>query len=181
LYIDNKVISYGPYDELSSKLKSSISDGVLLELYKKKYIEFCNTKENKNVISFGLKITDAQKNKIREKLKDIKKDTYEWSPLSETYKDKDYNASRIYMETGAKFYKFKKGKFKIFFVFYTNCVKLANELIGTSGIDILSINGLIAPGAYYDYFNREFRRKNSIVVSKEIYFNKTKDVKKIRG
>lgn len=174
LYMDNKVISYGPYDDASSKLKLSISDGVLLELDKHKYIQYCNKSENQNIILFGLKITDIQKNKIREKLENIKKETYEWKPVSKKYGNKDYNASRIYNETGAKFYKFKKGKFKIFFVFYTNCVKLVDELIGTSGIDLLSINGLITPGTYYDYFNREFRRKNSIVVSKEIYLRKSK-------
>jgi len=34
------------------------------------------------------------------------------------------------------------------------------------------MNGLITPGAYYEYLNREFRKKNSMVVSRTIY-NKT--------
>jgi hypothetical protein len=108
----------------------------------------------------------------------IKKDVYEWRPLSQIYDNKGYNdyASRLYNATKAKFYKFRKGKFKTYFVLNTNCVQLADELLGTSGIDLLSINGLITPGTYYDYFNREFRRKNSIVVSKEIYLNKTKAI-----
>lgn len=176
LYIDDKVISYGSYDEASNKLDSAIGDGVLIEVNKHDYIQFCNKKENKNIISFGLKINDLQKKSIQEKIRNIKKDTYKWKPLSKTYNDKTYGdyASRLYTDTKAEFYKFKKGKFKKYFVLSTNCVKLVNELIGTSGIDLLSINGLIAPGTYYDYFNREFRRKNSIVVSKEIYLNKTK-------
>jgi len=174
LYIDNNVISYGPYDEKSNRLITSVSDGVLLEVDKHNYIQYCNKSENQTIISFGLKITDIQKDKISQKLEKIKKDTYEWNPLVKVPDNKKYsvNTSRLYNETGAKFYKFKKGKFKTFFVFNTNCVKLVDELIGTSGIDLLSINGLIAPGTYYDYFNREFRRKNSIVVSKVIYLHK---------
>ncbi|MDD2376775.1 MAG: hypothetical protein PHD15_04140 [Clostridia bacterium] len=178
IYINNIVISYGPYDYKSNKLKLSVSDGVLLEIDKHNYIQFCNKIENQNIISFGLKITDIQKNMISKKLEKIKEDTYEWKPISNTHnKDYNINTNRLYYETGAKFYKFKKGKFKTFFVFNTNCVKLVDELIGTSGIDLLSVNGLIAPGTYYDYLSREFRRKNSIVVSKEIYLHKTKNSK----
>jgi uncharacterized membrane protein HdeD (DUF308 family) len=177
LYMNNMVISYGPYDDESNRLKLSISDGVLLEIDKYKYINFCNRNEKQNVISFGLKITEVQKDRIREKLENIKSDTYEWNPPSKVYNDKKYYdySSKLYNETDCKFYKFTKGKFKTFFVFYTNCVQLVDEIIGMSGIDLLSINGLIAPGTYYDYFNREFRRKNSIVVSKEIYLSQ-KDI-----
>lgn len=176
MFIDNKVISYGSYDESSVRLKSSIGDGILFEVDKNSYLRFCNKNENKNIISFGLKITEEQKDSIRKRLEFIKKDAYEWRPLSRIYDNEAYNdyASRLYNETGANFYKFKRGKFKTYFVLSTNCVQLADELLGTSGIDLLTINGLITPGTYYDYFNREFRRKNSAVVSKEIYLNKTK-------
>lgn len=51
---------------------------------------------------------------------------------------------------------------------------LADTILGTSGIDILKISGLIAPGTYYEYFDREFKRKRSKVVSKKIYLNRTK-------
>lgn len=178
LYMDNKVISYGSYDESSVRLNSSIGDGVLFEVDKHKYLKFCNRNENKNIISFGLKLTDVQKENIRKKLEVIKKDVYEWRPLSQIYDNKGYNdyASRLYSATGAKLYKFRRGRFKTYFVLNTNCVELTDEILSTSGIDLLSINGLITPGTYYDYFNREFRRKNSIVVSKEIYLNKTKAI-----
>ena len=36
-------------------------------------------------------------------------------------------------------------------------------------MDILSINGIITPGTYYDYLNRAFKRKNSNIIYKEIY------------
>ena len=68
----------------------------------------------------------------------------------------------------------KAGKFKTYFVLNTNCVLLADTILGTSGIDILKVSGLIAPGTYYEYFEREFKRKRSKVVSKRIYLNRTK-------
>ena len=51
----------------------------------------------------------------------------------------------------------------------TNCCFLADDIIGKSGMDILSINGIITPGTYYDYLNRELKLKSSNVISKEIY------------
>ena len=81
------------------------------------------------------------------------------------------------MATSAKMYKFIKGKYKKYFALGNNCVKLADEIISKSGIDALKIYGIITPGAYYEYLNREFRKKNSIVVSRKIY-NK-KSIKKV--
>ena len=175
LYYNGKIISYGSYDESNVLFNSSIGDGVLFECDKDKYLEFCNTKVNKTIVGFGLKLTENQKDAINRKIEEIKKSTYEWYPESYLHKDKEFNdyASMLYNATGAKFYKFIDGKFKTYFVLNTNCVLLADEILGTSGIDILKISGLIAPGTYYEYFNREFKRKNSKVVSKKIYMDKS--------
>ncbi|MEG1705035.1 MAG: DUF308 domain-containing protein [Clostridia bacterium] len=178
ILLNGCVLSYGSYDEDKVKLNSSIGDGVLFEAEKEKYIKFCNHNANRNIVSFGIKLNDKQKSDIENKYNEIKKDTYEWFPLSSLNSNKVYRdfASRLYNATKAKFYKFNSGKFKTYFVLDTNCVQLAEELLGTSGIDLLTVNGLIVPGTYYDYFNREFKIKNSIVVSKEIYINKTKKI-----
>ena len=37
------------------------------------------------------------------------------------------------------------------------------------------MNGLITPGTYYEYLNREFMKKDSFVVSRNIYNQKRKD------
>lgn len=83
----------------------------------------------------------------------------------------EYNdyASVLYKSTGAKFYRFKSGKVKTYFGLNTNCVLLADSVIGHSGIDILSINGIITPGTYYEYLKNEFIKRNSIVISQNIY------------
>ena len=54
----------------------------------------------------------------------------------------------------------------------SNCCYLVDDILGNSGMDILSINGIITPGTYYNYFNKELSLKNSNVVSKNIYNNR---------
>ena len=80
----------------------------------------------------------------------------------------DY-ASTLYKMTGATFYKFKTGKFKTFFILSTNCVALADQILGAAGTDIIKLSGFIAPGSYYDYLYREYCKKNSMVVSYKVY------------
>lgn len=78
-------------------------------------------------------------------------------------------------------YKFVRGKYKRYFVLGNNCVKLADEIIGKSGTDILKMYGVITPGAYYEYLNREFKKKNSMVISRKIYNSEYIKQKKKKG
>ena len=72
---------------------------------------------------------------------------------------------KIRHETDGELYKFIKSKFKSYFVLSTNCVLLADTIVGQAGTDILSPKGFIAPGTYQAYLDREFEKPNSIVVS----------------
>lgn len=89
------------------------------------------------------------------------------------YKE-DY-ASLLYLETNAKFYKFKSGKFKTYFVLGTNCTLFADRIVGKTGTDILKMVGIVTPGTYFDYLDHEFHKKNSMVISKTIYNEETQD------
>ena len=51
----------------------------------------------------------------------------------------------------------------------TNCVLLADTIVGTAGTDILSARGFISPGTYQDYLDKEFERPHSLVVTKRVY------------
>ncbi len=177
LVFDGKVYSYGCYDEDSKKLFEAIGNGTLFEIKgKKKYIKFCNDYSDKTIFCFGVTLTEEEKEKIKNKLKSILKDTYRWNPeIKEGKKDNGY-AVTLVDRTGAKFYKFNKGStFKTYFLLSTNCVKLVDEVLGVTGSDILKINGVITPGTYYDYLEKELKRKNSKVITKEIYTNRRKD------
>ena len=51
----------------------------------------------------------------------------------------------------------------------TNCVLLADTIVGAAGTDILSVRGFISPGTYQDYLDKEFERPHSLVVTKRVY------------
>ena len=46
---------------------------------------------------------------------------------------------------------------------------VANSILKTIGKQIFNINGIITPGAYYDYCNKRFMMKNTNVISRKIY------------
>lgn len=170
------VYSYGCYDEESKKLFGSVGNGTLFEIKgKKKYIKYCNIFSNKTIFCFGITLTEEEKEKVEEKIKHIKTNTYAWDPtINNSKKINDY-AIELVEKTDAKFYKFTKTSYKTYFLMFTNCVKLVDDIVGATGSDILKINGAITPGVYYDYLEREFKRKNSKVIKKEIYINNRKD------
>ncbi len=173
LYYNGEIISYGNYDESSYKLFGVVGRGILFRCEKDKYINFCTGCMKKTLFSYGLKLNEEQKKNIDKKINEIKDNLIEWKPPIVLDKDRldEYNdyASVLYKSTGAKFYKFKSGKFKTYFGLNTNCVLLADSVIGHSGIDILNISGIITPGTYYEYLKNEFIKKNSIVISQNIY------------
>ena len=178
LYYDGEVISYGNYDDSSFKLYGVVGRGILFITQRDKYINFCTNYSKKTIFGYGIKLNSTQKIQVEKKIKEIKSNLLKWDPAIvidrmnnkekniEEYKD---YASILYQATGATFYKFKSGKFKTYFGLNTNCVLLADSVIGRLGIDILNIGGMITPGTYYTYFQNEFMKRNSIVVSRNIY------------
>ena len=46
---------------------------------------------------------------------------------------------------------------------------LAEHILGSLGKNVIAINGIIAPGTYYEYLNTEFKKKNTNVITRKIY------------
>ncbi len=161
--------TYGTYDSSSNRFFDLVSDGVLIEVDRKKYIEF-NIKR-RHLISFVLTLTPNQCKAIEKRIEGIKNTAYRWHCEAETNKDKEYKdfSNSLYLQTNAKFYKFKSGYFKTYFVLITNCVKLADTIVGAAGIDALVVNGIITPGIYFNYLNNLFLMKNSIVIRRNVF------------
>ncbi len=171
LYYEGHIISYGGYDEGRRFCFDMFGDGVLFVIEgMKDYIDFCIDNSKKTVFDFGIYLTKKQKMRVEKRIRELFERTVPWDcRLDKKYCNGSSYAGKLHKKTGARFYKFKKGKYRTFFVLGTNCCFLVDDIIGKSGVDILSINGLITPGTYYDYLNRELRLKGSNVVSKEIY------------
>lgn len=163
---ENKIYSYGNYDNKSKKLFTSVGDGVLfIAPNKKKYIKFCIDTSNKTLVEFGIRLTEKQKVKIRKELNGVMIDTNKWFPSKDS---KDY-ASKLYKATKCKFYKFNSGEYKTYFVMGVNCTYFIDELLMKSISGILKIAGVITPGTYYHYLDENYKKKNSVVISKRVY------------
>lgn len=181
LFYRGQVVSYGCYDVSTHKLNGGFGEGTLFTVdSKQSYIDFCNRCAGKTIFCFGLRLTQEQMAQIDAQLDDIRKYLYPWKPPLAAVMERgecdplaftDY-ASRLFRETGAKFYKFTGSSFKTYFVVTTNCVKLSDRLLGSSGTDILNLNGFVTPGTYYEYLNREYLLQNSTVISREVYISK---------
>lgn len=163
---ENKVYSYGNYDNKSKKLFTSVGDGILfIASNKQKYIKFCTNTSNKTLVEFGLKLTEKQKDKIRKELNELMINTTKWIPLKDS---RDY-ASKLYKATKCKFYKFNSGEYKTYFVMGVNCTYFIDELLMKSISGILKIAGVITPGTYYHYLDENYKKKNSVVICKRVY------------
>lgn len=177
-YFEGEVISYGAYDKDERIFHDGIGRGTLFFTERNRYLNFCIDYSKKTLFAFGLRLTEEQKQIVRDRIIEIKENIEEepWiPPVVEAQRRgenldsyQDY-ASMLYKATHMKIYKFKSGKYKTFFILGTNCVSLLNSIVGKSGLDIFKMYGILTPGAYYDYLNNEFQKENSIVISKTIY------------
>ena len=169
-----QVISYGSYDPHSERLFGAIGDGVLFKANREKYIELCKRESQKTLFAYGLSLSEQQKKAIEERLREIDSLLIPWEPSSQLMKRREGEIKHTYSyqlkhEADASLYKFKSSKFKTYFVLSTNCVLLADSIVGEAGTDILSPQGFIVPGTYQDYLDLEFKKPSGIVVSRSVY------------
>ena len=174
---ENTTYSYGTYDEESTKLGGVFSDGVYVKMDRDKYIKHCVDVDNETVVAYSIYLTDEQIEHMSMYIKNFDKNVYEWKCKAELNPNVFYDdpASIFYKNANAKFYKFYKGKFKTYFAVKTNCVQLADMFVGASGIDVISLNGIITPGTYFKYLDNCFKRSNSFVTKKTIYTNRVQN------
>ena len=169
-----QVISYGSYDPHSERLFGTIGDGVFFKANREKYIELCKRESQKTLFAYGLSLSEQQKKAIEERLKEIENLLIPWEPSSQLMKRREGEIKHTYSyqlkhEADATLYKFSSSKFKTYFVLSTNCVLLADSIVGKAGTDILSPQGFIVPGTYQDYLDLEYTKPSGIVVSRSIY------------
>jgi len=166
---EGNIYSYGSYDYKTKKFFKTIGDGVLYILdKKKKYIDFCIVNNNKTIVEYGVLLTSKEKEKLKLELEKIIEDTYKWNPIKEGYGEK-YYSYKLYKATKCKFYKFKKGNFKTYFIMGANCSYFVDQLLNNNVVSILKIAGIITPGTYYNFLEENYKRKNSNIVFKKIY------------
>lgn len=173
---EDKIYSYGNYDRHSRKFFDGFGDGVICIADKDAYIEYQVTMRDRYLVSFGLKLNDAQKEKVRERVQKLVTENtipyysdvqlYEMG-LIEKKKFRDMS-SELYKLANAEYRKFIAGKHKTFFIMKTNCVMVAETILRSIG-SFVPENGVLSPGTYYEYLNGEFKKQNTNVISRTIY------------
>lgn len=173
---EGMILSYGNYDTDSYRLNSIIGDGVFYLAPEEATVETYLMVEKNNLFVYGLRLDEEQKAQIREAINRIVAQGYRWQTKIEREDGfshpQDYESdfpSRLVCKTNARFYKFRDGRFKTYFALGSNCVLLADSVIGRLGTDILSMRGIISPGTYQDYLEKEYRKKDSMVISRRFY------------
>ena len=164
-----KVISFGSYDPFSERLFGTVGDGVLFKVDKDAYIDFCKRESKKTLFGYSLHLTEEQKKAVEERLAEIDSLVYDWEPSVEFKNDQHIYPYRLKHELGAEIYKFKDSRFKTYFVLSTNCVLLADSILGQAGTDIVNPRGVIAPGTYQSYLQYELESSKKLVIAETIY------------
>jgi len=174
--MDGVVLSYGAYDPSSRRLFSALGDGVLFSVNREQYIDFCN-RHGKTLFVYGLVLTAQEQTAVLAKLQEIrdhlvlyKHNMAACNKLGEEFEPfDDWYLDDLARDTDAVFYKFSCGNFKTYYLFGTNCVKLVDNILGASGINLVAVNGIITPGTYYDYLDRQFTLEGTRVISRTVY------------
>ena len=176
LVFDHLVISYGNHDPKSVILNGIVGDGVVFFAEKSSYLTMIVSQKKRSVVSFGILLNDQEKEQVRQQLFQLAARFRPWYSNLERHKrgipfsgSLNGYASLLTKYVEPKFFKFTHGKFKTYFVMTTNCVLLADTIVGKSSIDLISMDGMMTPGTYYDFLNKEFQIAHSIVTSRTIY------------
>jgi uncharacterized membrane protein HdeD (DUF308 family) len=181
LIIDGVVYSYGNYDFERTMFFRTYGDGVLFTAKKEPYINHVINVDKKTVICYGLRLNKTQADSVRREIGLLMEQTYPWKPPPATGKGRVLRRAqrrrRMWEGSNASCFKFNTGRFKTYFVLSTNCVLLADTILGKAGTDIIKVNGIITPGSYFDYLQNQFFLKKGIVMSRVIHKTVTRPEK----
>lgn len=174
------VISYGCYDPHNRRLFGTLGDGVVIIAPKHTYIYNCLKNENKTLIGFGISLNDEQKKRLNDRILEVFS-TFSDFACDEQLKQKgkayqgdcsDYLSRVSRTSPNAMFYKIKEGKLKTFFVVSSNCVYFLGNLLSSIGLKLIDLSGIVSPGAYYDFLNRQFKSHKGFIISRKLYRRK---------
>ncbi|MBQ9210134.1 MAG: DUF308 domain-containing protein [Clostridia bacterium] len=162
--LGDTVYTYGCYDAKSNRLFGILSDGVFVKAKRDEYIQFCLKYAKKCLIGYGVVLTEEQKRAIQEKIASFLLESIPWIPTDSAPEQK-----QLQKDADGEFYKIGKGPYKTYNLLTTNCVAVANMLSGSGGVDLMNPQGIITPGTYCEFLDRQFMRKKSIVISRTVY------------
>jgi len=168
LIYQNRIYSYGAHDPTHRYMNNSIGDGVLIVSEPQPYLEFCLRQEKKRMIGFVYDMDDRQLALFQNRLETLQSRTTVWIPEFESNDPLPY-VQRLRNATNASFYKFTQGYFKTYFAFGTNCVDLVDYFIKDKSIGLFRLNGIITPGAYFNFLNKAYQLHSNKITQRRMY------------
>lgn len=179
LCFNDKVYSFGDYDQATWKFQGFFADGVLAEIPPEKHIHMALNDNKKILMAYGLTLTDDLKQKVQAKLDDIMSKAYIWKPKAELAAEGQIKGdpksftdvgSQMYNDEDATLYKFKEGsKYKTYYAIGENCSEAVNDVIGQAGIGLLQLNGVVTPGTMLEYLDELYETEGTIVTDRRLY------------
>lgn len=166
--LGDTVYSYGCYDDASNRVMGLYSDGTFMVAKLKPYLDYCIRWQKKTLVSFTMQLTKAQERSVRSALARVLGQCRRWHTTARNSPaiGLSAHASSIF---DVQYYKVISGPFKIYSALKTNCVAMAEILVGESGLKILPSHGIITPGSYYAFMDRQLKAPGSPIIRKTIY------------
>ncbi|MBF0713356.1 DUF308 domain-containing protein [Gemella sp. GH3] len=165
--------SYGHYDVDSHKLFGSKGDGVLYIVKSEDYGNWLSDYHSyKGVYRYGLHLTNEQRLIVEYQISELMSNVYRYELTSKAQLES--YLGDLSQKIPTRIYKFNRSRFKTYFVLTTNCVLLADTIVGKTGFDIVSVSGISSPGSYKLYLDKEYAKLYSNVITKKLYSNKCK-------
>ncbi len=164
----NKLYSYGAYDPKHRHLNNALGDGVLIVSDPQPYLDFCIKAEQKRLIGFVYDLDEKQIQLFEKRLKQLMDRTKPWK-LAIKENEPLFYIQRLSNATHADFFKFTHGYFKTYFAFGINCVDLVDYFIKDKQLGLFRLNGIITPGAYFDFLNTAYQLQTHKITQRRTY------------
>lgn len=168
--IDNTIYTYGCYETTSCRFGGLFADGIFMIVPKQPYIENCLKNQRKYIIGYGCKLSDFQMENVKARINEFLSETKPME-IDTTQEETRLGGDGVIAtaKMGGHSHKVVNGPFKTYFAIATNCVALADTIIGKAGIDSLSSGSIKTPGAYFDMLDSLFNRSNTLVIKRTAY------------
>lgn len=166
------MFSYGNYDKSEEKFMRMIGPGILFTVPAEIYVNNSCIYEQSTIFEFGIHLDEEQERRLVGLIQEYFDQTYRWYcplnrvPLSKENfeKMKDDYSSRLFWRTGSKFYKFRKGPWKTYWILGNNCSLFTSSLLHDLDREFHLPRGINTPGEFFEYYVEAYQDPDSNVV-----------------
>lgn len=167
--LGDTIYTFGNYDASSHRLGGFIAEGIFAVLPREPYLKLCLTDQQKYVIGYGCTLSEVQMEAVKRKIEEI----YACTEALEVDLSQDDprggDGVVSFARIGGDVRRVVKGNFRTYFLIASNCVKLADTIVGAAGLERISRGTMVTPGAYLCMLDNLFFRKNTRIIRRTTY------------